>query len=135
MKINVTANEFPNVIVAYIFDKLLHPEDVSAGNADFDSLIEEMRLRGMLPLARTYYLDMSATWRVKYKLIKDVFSPTATTNESSIINIYGDPAKVKKRGIIKTILAKLLGMKEQFTEEEFNLLLEELNTEEEVLNE
>lgn len=134
MKINLTSNEFPNIVVPYLLDKLLHPEDVSVGNKQFSGFMEDMRLRGMLALARTYYLEMSGTYRVKYKLIKDVFGPMAPDQVSSVINIYANPAK-KKQGIIKTIMKKLLGMKEQFTEEEFSLLLEELSTEEELLNE
>jgi len=137
MKINLTSNEFPNIVVAYLLDKFLHPDEVSVGNEQFDELIEDMRVRGMLPLSRTYYLQMSALYRVKYKLIKDVFNPTTPAKDSSIINIYGDPEKVEKAGILKTILRKMLGIeavKEQFTEEEINLLTEEFLSEEEVLN-
>lgn len=135
MKINVTSNEFPNILAAYLFDKLLHPEDVSVGNKDFDLLIEDMRIRGMLPLIRTYYLNMDVRYRVRYKLIKDVFSPTAPNNTSSIINIYADPEKLKKQGFLKTILKKIIGMKEHFTPEELEMLTEALSTEEELLNE
>jgi len=135
MKINVNSNEYPNMVVAYLFDKLLHLDTVSPGNKEFMLFMEDMRVRGMLPLARTYYLSMDTKWRVKYKLIKDVFLSDAPDSTYSIINIYADPVKVKKQGIIKTVLKKLLGMKEQFTEEEFNLLLEELDTKEDLLNE
>jgi hypothetical protein len=134
MKINVTANEYPNIVVAYLFDKLLNPE-VSKGNKDFDLLVEDMRIRGMLPLVRTYYLQMDAKYRVKYKLVKDVFLPDTPENDLSTINIYGSPENIKKVGLLKKILKKVLGMKEQFTPEELEMLTEALSSEEDLLNE
>ena len=56
-KINVTPKQFPNIVVSYIYHKMLHPDSVSAGKRLFDELIENMKKKGMVPTIRDYYLN------------------------------------------------------------------------------
>ena len=56
-KINVTGESFPNIVVPYIYHKMLHPDNVSAGNRLFDKVIENMKKKGVVPIIRDYYLN------------------------------------------------------------------------------
>jgi hypothetical protein len=119
-KINVTANTFPDIVVAYLFDKLLHPEDVSSGNEQFNAFMEGFRKKGGMTIVRDYYLNMNPDNRRFYKLIKDVFEDLTSSN--SMINILperGDKPAVKakkgkkgkkeaKPGFIKKIIKKAI---------------------------
>ena len=56
-EINVTGKSFPNIVVPYIWHKMLHSDNVSAGNRLFDKLIENMNKKGLVPIIRDYYLN------------------------------------------------------------------------------
>jgi len=116
-KINVTNKTYPNFVIAYLFDKLLHPDDVSVGNELFDKFAVQLRRKGFLPLVRDYYLSMDSQDRLKYKLIKDAFEAITTSN--AVIQIVPEkyekepdtPAKQNKKikgGFIKRIIKKLV---------------------------
>jgi len=110
-KINITANEFPDIVVSFLFDKILHTDEIIPGNKSFNELMEVMELKGMKPILMKYYLNMDANQRVKYKRIKDIFD--MTTNSISVINISPSEKEIevkKKKGtIITKIIKKLLG--------------------------
>ena len=100
-----------------MFDKLLHPDDVSVGNELFDKFAVQLRRKGFLPLVRDYYLSMDSQDRLKYKLIKDAFEAITTSN--AVIQIVPEkyekepdtPAKQNKKikgGFIKRIIKKLV---------------------------
>jgi len=116
-KINVTNKTYPNFVVAYLFDKLLHPDEVSVGNELFDKFSIQLRQKGFLPLVRDYYLSMDSQDRLKYKLIKDSFEAITTSN--AVIQIVPEKFEKKpetpkqqnkkiKGGVIKRIIKKLV---------------------------
>ena len=121
-KVNVTNKTYPNIaVIAYLFDKLLHPEEISVGNELFDKFADQLKRKGFLPLIRDYYLSMDAQDRIKYKYIKDAFEGFTTSN--AVINIVPEKfekepetpkEKIKKQkgGIIKRMLKKLIASKE-----------------------
>jgi len=134
-KINVTNKTYPNIVVAYLFDKLLHPEEVSVGNELFDKLAGQMKQKGFLPIIRDYYLNMDSQDRLKYKLIKDAFEAITTSN--AVIQIVPEkfekkpetPArKIKKQkgGVIRRTLKKLVSSNE-IDRKDFDQLMEEWN--------
>lgn len=113
-KINITSNEFSDIVVSFLFDKMLHPDEVSPDNDNFNKLIENMRGKGLKSLFMNYYLKMDSNMRVKYKRIKDTFDDT---NKSSIINIKpekakGDIQEPEKRGLLKRVIGKILSHSE-----------------------
>lgn len=123
-KVNVTPNEFADLVVIFLFDKFLHPNEIVSDNKLFNELIDNMRGKGMKPLLMNYYMDLDANMRVKYKRIKDVLD--GTSSESSVINILpekvGREREKKKVGSIRKIVKKLM-KKEEISMEEENLLL------------
>ena len=132
-KINVTNKTYPNFVIAYLFDKLLHPDDVSVGNELFDKFVIQLRHKGFLPLIRDYYLSMDSQDRLKYKLIKDAFEAITTSN--AVIQIV--PEKFEKEpdtpeqqnknikgGVIHRMLKKLVASKE-IEKSDFDYLIEE----------
>lgn len=131
MKINVTPEEFQDVVVAFLFDKLLHPEDIVPDNEKFNKLAKIMSNKGMKSRLMSYYLDMDVRNRVQYKRIKNIFD--GTTSSTAVINILPDKSrkedeKEEKEGIIKKIIKKLL-KKESITIDEENILLEVIKEE------
>lgn len=127
-KISVTSDKFPNVIVAYLFDKMFHPDKISAGNEEFNEVMDLMKAKGFMPILRDYYLTMDPINRYEYKMIKRTFEGKGGTSRIEI-----EPEKKEKGpGLIKRIVKKIVGSTE-FTNDEKNLLLEELgyNKEEE----
>jgi len=115
-RIQVTNDEFPNIVMAYLLDKFLHPNDVSAGNELFNKTAKTLKGKGLTSI-RNYYLEMNPRDRVKYKIIKDAFE--GLTPSISTIQIV--PAVVsdkdlgkekettkKKDGIIKKVIKKVI---------------------------
>jgi len=91
-KINVTRQEFADLVVAFLFDKLLHPEEVVPDDLKFNDLVESMRGKGLRSLFMNYYLDMDPKMRVKYKRIKDVFAhKELEEGEWELISEYLEP--------------------------------------------
>lgn len=137
-KINVTNKTYPNIVIAYLFDKLLHPEEVSVGNELFDKFVIQLKKKGFLPIIRDYYLNMDSQDRLKYKLIKDGFEAITTSN--TVIQIVPEkfekkpetPAqKIKKQkgGVIRRMLKKLVASNE-LSKEEAEYLIEDFLEEE-----
>lgn len=133
-KINVTNKTYPNIVIAYLFDKLLHTDEVSVGNELFDKFAKQLKQKGFLPIIRDYYLNMDSQDRLKYKLIKDGFEAITTSN--TVIQIVPEkfekkpetPAQKKKKqkgGIIKRLIKKITSSNE-LDKEQQEYLIEEL---------
>jgi len=125
-KVNVTASEFPNIVVAFLLDKLMNPDKVIPGNEKFDEYMNKMKLKGMKSVSTMYYLDMNSLYRVYYKRIKGVFD--GDSNQQMIIQIYPNKETKdeveKNQSLVKRVIKKLL-KKESITKGEYNLLVEE----------
>lgn len=85
-KIKVNDIEFPNVVVAYLLDMMIH-EDEPSGNDLFDGLIKNFKQKGMFPILLKYFRQMDPTDRRKYKFIKKGVSPHDNTSENAIISV------------------------------------------------
>lgn len=125
-KINVTNETYPDIVIAYLFDKLLHPDEVSPGNPLFENFTKQLKQKGFMPIIRDYYLNMNAQHRLKYKLIKDAFEGVTTSN--NVINIVPKkfekkPEGPEKKGFIKKIIQKIVSDKE-LEKDEFDYLIE-----------
>lgn len=121
-KINLTPNEFADLVAIFLFDKLLHPDEVVPNNVEFNKLSEAMKNKGMKPLLMNYYMDLDANMRTDYKRIKDTLDGTST--DAAVINIKAERAKKEKKpGLIRKTIQKLL-KKEEISAEEEKMLLE-----------
>jgi len=127
-KVNVSPEEFGDLVVAFILDKLLNPEEVIEGNKAFNEFMEKLSLKGVKPLALNYYLKCDANLRVKYKRIKKVFE--YDQNQAAIINIFPSEREKeeveKKDSFIKRAIKKIL-RRENIDNKEEKLLEEFIN--------
>jgi len=111
-KINVTPDEFCDIVVSFLFDKMLHPDEIVPNNIEFNDLMESMRGKGLRSLFMNYYLSMDSNTRVKYKKIKNIFDGS---NMTSVINIVPERIKVKpekEKKILKKVIGQLLAHSE-----------------------
>lgn len=75
MKIKVSPEEFFNVIMIYLLDKINNPEKVGPWNDEIDDIIDKMRstIKGDLI---NHYLSLDSDQKIYYKRIRDVFKKT-----------------------------------------------------------
>lgn len=129
-KIRVEPNEFADIVISFLLDKMLHPEEVVPNNDDFNEFTEKIRDKGLKTLMMKYYLNIDSRTRVKYKIIKDVFEEGSS--ETSVINISPEKVEKKKemgkKNLLKKIIKRMIG-DETITDKEKNMLLESLEEE------
>lgn len=129
-KINISPQEFPDIIMAFLFDKMIHPDEIVPGNKEFDRIMKVFKAKGMVTNLRDYYLEMNKDNRRKYKLIKKPLEADATS--TAIINIqpegFEKDTKQKKKSLLKRIIGKLVASTE-FNDEEKQLLQEVIENE------
>jgi hypothetical protein len=129
-KINISPQEFPDIIMAFLFDKMIHPDEVVPGNEEFNKIMKKFKDKGMVTNLRDYYLYMNKDNRRKYKLVKRSLEGDATS--TAIINIqpegFEKDIKKKKKSLLKRIIGKLVASTE-FNDEEKQLLQEVIENE------
>lgn len=112
-KLTVTGSEFSDVVMLFLYDKLLHPDDIIEAdvNEKFNAFAEVLMRRGMKGPLLQCYMDMDPMLRVKYRLIRDVFIDKPN-NKISYIEIRKDVrTEVLKPGVftrIKKFLKKII---------------------------
>lgn len=134
MRLNLSPNEFADLVASFLFDKLLYPDKVVSNNKMFNELMEKLSGKGAKSLLMSYYLNLNSNSRLDYKRIKDVFKNGNSIHEIRIIPEDEKNKKYKKEkgGLVRKaikIVKKLL-KKEQVSKEELNLLLETVEKEE-----
>lgn len=109
-KLNLTTGEFADLMIVFLFDAMVNPEDVIVDNERFHELVHKMDKMGIKPNLTKYFLDMNATERLQYKRMKRTLEPGATTK--SVIEINPPDVKIQKKSglskIAKTVLKKLI---------------------------
>jgi hypothetical protein len=129
-KVNVSADEYCNLTICFLLDKMLHPDEVCFMNEEFNEYANKLTGKGMKPLSLNSYLRMDPNIRVYYKRIKRIFS--YDSNESMVIQIWpSEKTKEemqKKDNIVKRVIKKLL-MRESINREEEQLLKETIGDE------
>ena len=114
--VNLTPKQFGDLVVSFLLDKILHPEEVVPGDEDFDKFIESIKGKGAKSALTQHYVQMDSQSRLNYKRIKDIFDGT----DNTIQNIKVMPekklpkkSKKEKEGFLKKVgkevLKKLLG--------------------------
>jgi len=120
-KANVTPSEFCDLVVCFLLDKILHPDEVVFKNKEFDKLSTQMTGKGLKPIFLQYYLDTNSSIRIRYKRIRKTLTDG---NTGSIINIGTDGKKEveepvkKKESLLKKVIKKLLKKEDLSIEEE-----------------
>jgi len=132
-KLNVTTDEFANIVVAFLLDKLLHPTEIITANEEFDILSGKMYGKGLRALFMQYYLSLPASTRVKYKRLKKVLIGKVDKVQIHISKskeVKKELEKEKKPGIIKQIAKavgkKMIGMDKELDDTDLDLLVEQI---------
>lgn len=113
MKITVSEGDFGNIVLLFLYDKLLHPEEIIEYdiNERFNAVMEVLARRGLKGPLLQCYGRMNPQLRVRYRQIRNVFRDVPSTN-SVIIEIRKTKRdKVLKHGVfkrIKNFLKKIL---------------------------
>jgi len=83
--IHTTKEEFVDIILALLLDKILHPDEMINSNEDFNDMIDLMSRRGLKPLLLHYYMGTKAKSRSKWKHLRKNF--LAGKSSSGSINM------------------------------------------------
>ncbi len=120
--LNLTAKEFSDIGMIWLFDQIMNPEQIQ--NDNLKEFVDQHRSKIRTPLTK-YYLDSGGEARLQYKRIKGVFSGKDKAVQQIRI---GPDEKIKqiKKGkgeIVKRIIKKLI-TKEHLTLEDEQILKE-----------
>ena len=89
--INITKEEWPDLIVAFLLDKMIDGDNVLGENDDFNNLMEIVEKRGLKPYLLHYYMGSDSNVRSKYKSISKSFktgkTDTLLLQEASALGI------------------------------------------------
>ena len=134
-KINIPAKEWPDIIISFLYDKMLHPDEIVPGNKEFDRIMSKFKTKGILVELRDYYLNMNKSNRMKYKQIKKGLDDKATT--STVISIQPEniekSARQKNKSLLKTLgkqMLKKIVASNEFSDAEKQLLREVIDNHE-----
>lgn len=122
--LNLTAKEFGDIALIWLFDQVMNPEQVDGNLKEF---IEDHRGKIKTPLTK-YYLDSGSEARLRYKRIKGVFDGSDKSIQQIRIGPDDKIEKVKKNkeGLIKKVIKKLI-LKQDLSMEDEMFLKELIN--------
>jgi hypothetical protein len=124
--VNVTASEFADVAMIWLFDQVMNPEQVQ--NENLKEFIKDHKGKLKSPLM-AYYFSTDQSSRFDYRRIGSIFEGKSSSVQQ--IRIYPDDSqkenKKKKEGKIKTAVKRAIKKvlaKEELTLEDINMLKE-----------
>lgn len=109
--LNLTPEGYSDLVVSFLLDKLLHPDEVAAEDEDFNKLAEKMKNMGLKPHLTKHYINMNSTSRMNYRRIKDAFDGSKDDPQTIKINpvkVDKKKSKKEKEGFLKKVGKKLL---------------------------
>lgn len=87
MKINITPEEFPDIVAMFLLEKMLKPEDVIPSNEAFSTLVNALEGKGAKAPLMAYYWETPSSSRANFKRLSPVFEKKTT--QTFGINITG----------------------------------------------
>jgi len=123
--LNLTAKEFGDIAMIWLFDQIMNPEQVE--NETLKEFIDDHRSKIRTPLMK-YYLDSSTEQRRKYKRIKGVFDGSDKAIQQIRIGPDETIKKIKKgkEGLVKKLIKKVI-LKQDLSIEDETFLKELIN--------
>jgi hypothetical protein len=73
MKINVSSEQWSDLILIYLLDTIRKPKAMESTSQDFKEFMEKAR-QVLRPLLIRHYLNADVEQRVKYRLIRSAFT-------------------------------------------------------------
>lgn len=128
-RITVTPEEFADIVVALLFDKVVNPSLISK-NEEFTKIVDDIKQKGLKSRLMKYWLNTDPRKRILYKkFIKPLLKETG---EKTVIEVATEKEieatekkKKKKGGVVKKIFKKIIG-NEAVTRKELAFLAEEI---------
>lgn len=105
--IRLTPNEFSDLVVAFLLDAIMKPDEVVPNNLEFHYILKKMKGAGLKSHLLSYYLDTSSITRGHYKRIRGSFTGDDAQNNIVITkskDIMPDDEKTTIRNIVKQTL-------------------------------
>ena len=119
--IHIDSDDWPDIVVSYLLDKMMNPDEVSPDNKEFNKIINKMKNSGMKPSLLHMYLNSESVIRGKYKIISSVFNDEHQTtsritisNNQSIKDIDDKNKKVSIKNIVKKALKLIKSHKKKY---------------------
>ena len=85
MKIKTNKEEFADIVLIFLYERLKNMEDENYSDK-FYSILNDMKLKGLEPKLRKYFLDTNVITRNKYRFIRNTFEGTAVSDSTIIIS-------------------------------------------------
>jgi hypothetical protein len=85
--LNVTPEEFSEIVLIYLLDKINNDDSVYSKEHEFEEVIKKLKF--IKPKLVNFYLQSPMKTKIGYKYIRDVFLKESL-NKTSILRIYND---------------------------------------------
>lgn len=128
MKIRITEEEFADLVIAFLFDKMTRGDEIIPDNEEFSEIVSKFIDKGIKPLLLRYYLNLDGKKKVTYKKF---IKPIVDRSGKSIIEIQKPEEREKenklnrrKGGVVRKIFRKIL-RNEAISRKELSFLVEE----------
>jgi len=135
MRIEVDRTEFADIVIAFLYQKLVKGDKLIPENERFSAIIETLDKKGLRSHFMKYYLTLDGTTKIKFKRF---IKPLKDGSGKSVIEIQKPDEKEleketkrKKKGIVRKIFNKIIG-NEAISRKELAFLYEEIYIEEDV---
>lgn len=135
MRIEVDRIEFADIIIAFLYQKLVKGDKLIPENKRFTEMMEVIDSKGLKAYFMKYYLTLDGTTKIRFKRF---IKPIQTGTGKTILEIQKPDEKEleketkrKKKGIVKKIFNKIIG-NEAISRKELAFLYEEIYIEEDV---
>jgi hypothetical protein len=134
MRIEVDRTEFADIIIAFLYQKLVKGDKLIPENERFTEIMKIIDGKGLKAYFMKYYLTLDGTTKIRFKR----FIKPLKDGGKSVIEIQKPDekelekeTKKKKKGIVRKIFNKIIG-NEAISRKELAFLYEEIYIEEDV---
>lgn len=135
MRVEVSREEFADMVIAFLYQKLVKGEKLIPENERFTEMMKVIDSKGLKAYFMKYYLTLDGTTKIKFKRF---IKPLKDGSGKSVIEIQKldekeleKETKRKKKGIVRKIFNKIIG-NEAISRKELAFLYEEIYIEEDV---
>lgn len=87
MKITVNSREFADLVLIFLYDKMINEDTILPDYDRFNEISETLKNKGMRSILMHYYLGLDSQMRLKYKRIKESFEDKYKNSFITINNI------------------------------------------------
>lgn len=104
MRLRLKTSDFANIVLNFLLDKLMHPEDVIETdiNPEFNAFMEALDRKGVKALLLKYYMSPeNREYRVLWKRIRGVFTEDRPPDTVQFVIERDERPEEEKKGPLK----------------------------------